>query len=223
MRTWGSANCQGSEQLLEEKFRLYWSLPEEFTLKGGVMMRLTEEFIKNIGQDVIQHSEFSHLDEYRFDEKKKYDLFISHSFQDRSLVFGLTRLFTDTGYNVYVDWIDDKNLNRDDVTVETASLLRNRISNSKGLAYVATDNIAGSKWCPWELGIADGMGKKTCILPIMKKGYAGREYLNLYPYLEYLQYKGKTQFEFWITDQAKKANYTSLKKWLAGGQLLEHK
>lgn len=38
----------------------------------------------------------------------------------------------------------------------TAELVRTRIDDSIGLAYVATSNISDSKWFPWELGYADG-------------------------------------------------------------------
>ena len=42
-----------------------------------------------------------------FDAAQNYDLFISHSFKDKDLVTGLYHLFTQAGYKVYIDWIDE--------------------------------------------------------------------------------------------------------------------
>ena len=46
-----------------------------------------------------------------------------------------------------------------------------------------------SKWCPWELGLFDGISNgKCCILPVIKEKkdfYKGQEYLGMYPYLSY--------------------------------------
>ena len=183
-------------------------------------MILTEEIIRSAGQSFLQHSQFSH---HRFDEAKdNYDLFISHSFQDRTLISGLYALFEDAGYSVYVDWIEDSDLNRQEVTARTADLLRKRINSSKGLAYIATDNIKQSKWCPWELGIADGMGKRTCIFPVMDRKYNGLEYLKLYPYMDYGKIRGTNSDEFWIHDIDSKSKYINLRKWLAGQPLIDH-
>ena len=54
--------------------------------------------------------------------------------------------------------------------IPTANVIKKRISNCKGLSYIATRNIINSKWCPWELGLADGMlNGKSCILPVMEE------------------------------------------------------
>lgn len=125
-----------------------------------------------------------------FKDNIGYDLFISHSFTDQNLVRKLRAFFKDRGFNVYVDWIDDAQLDRTNVTSDTAELIKHRISQCKALAYITTRNIASSKWCPWELGVADGLLGKVCILPFLegnKEQYAfrGREYLGLYPYLSF--------------------------------------
>lgn len=114
-----------------------------------------------------QYDTFSNKQTFRYDEADKYDLFISHSFSDKELVVGLRYLFAKVGYRVYVDWIDDPTLNRSNVKATTANVVKNRIKYIKGLAYVSTANIVSSKWCPWELGVADGMHDRACILPIM--------------------------------------------------------
>lgn len=57
-------------------------------------------------------------------------------------------LFNIAGYSVYVDWINDKSLDRNNVSSETANVIKNRISNCKGLPYIATRNIINLKWRP---------------------------------------------------------------------------
>lgn len=86
-------------------------------------------------------------------------MFISHSFLDKKLILTLIDLFNNAGYSVYVDWINDKTLDRNNVSPKTAKVIKNRISDCKGLSYIATGNIINSKWCPWELGLADGYAK----------------------------------------------------------------
>lgn len=100
------------------------------------------------------------------DSKKqiaKYDIFLSHSSLDKRDILSLVDLFVDAGYAVYVDWIEDEELDRTDVTPKTAQLLKKRMNSSQGLAYVASTNTAQSKWCPWELGYFDGKKKKDVV------------------------------------------------------------
>lgn len=189
-------------------------------------MILTNEFLirESIKRDIGYESETRILNENHsiFSKKDSYDLFISHSFLDKKLILTLMDLFNIAGYSVYVDWINDKNLDRNNVSSRTANVIKNRISNCKGLSYIATRNIVNSKWCSWELGLADGMlNGKSCILPVMEESctFKGLEYLGLYPYIEYEKISGKSIYEFWIIDQYDSSRYTSLRKWLYGAEL----
>lgn len=109
---------------------------------------------------------------------KKYDIFLSHSSLDKKLVLTLVNLFNEAGYSVYVDWIEDTQLDRSNVNKSTAEVLQNRMSSSSGLSYVTTSNSTNSKWCPWELGYFDGKKNGRCsILPIMDSSvFHGQEY-----------------------------------------------
>ena len=153
-----------------------------------------------------------------FDAAENYDLFISHSFTDKDLVTGLYHLFSQAGYKVYIDWIDDSSLDRKSVTPETAAIIKRRIKSSKGAAYIATTNSIMSKWCPWELGVSDGMHDRVCILPVMNYSFKGHEYLGLYPYLEYGLVTGGQQNEFWVHDQQDRTKYVTLRVWLNGSK-----
>ena len=164
-------------------------------------MILTNEFLRreSIKRDISNVSETRVLNENYtvFSKKESYDLFISHSSLDKKLILTLIDLFNNAGYSVYVDWIDDKNLDRNNVSPKTANVIKNRISNCRGLSYIATRNIVNSKWCPWELGLADGiLNGKSCILLVMEKSstFKGLKYLGLYPYIEYEKISGTYEF-----------------------------
>jgi hypothetical protein len=118
----------------------------------------------------------------------QFDVFLSHSLSDHELVLGVRELLQNRGLVVYVDWVQDSQLNRNSITVETAEVLRQRMRASKSLLYVATANSTHSKWMPWELGYFDGFrGGSIGVLPVVQNQSdrpAGQEYLLLYPTVE---------------------------------------
>lgn len=120
---------------------------------------------------------------------KIYDIFLSHSTTDSEQVLGLKLILEDLGYSVYVDWIDDPQLDRSKVTKATADTLRERMKSCKALFYAYSVNATSSKWMPWELGYFDGVKQKAALLPIRQStynntdSYTGSEYLGLYYYI----------------------------------------
>jgi hypothetical protein len=118
---------------------------------------------------------------------KTYDVFLSHSVRDADLILGMKGIFEDLGYSVYVDWIEDPQLDRTKVTSATAEKLRQRMNSSKSLFFVTTSNAESSRWMPWECGFFDGKKEKVAIVPIQatstNNAYSGQEYLGLYPYV----------------------------------------
>ncbi|MGG7598717.1 toll/interleukin-1 receptor domain-containing protein [Pseudomonas sp. WC1] len=115
----------------------------------------------------------------------KFDVFLSHSINDAELVLGVKVLLEEMGKKVYVDWVDDPELDRSQVNKHTAERLRGRMKQSDTLLYIATENATNSKWMPWELGYFDGhKPNKVAILPVLEKEsqkFEGQEYLGLYP------------------------------------------
>lgn len=55
--------------------------------------------------------------------EKVYDIFLSHSASDTAMIAGLSLELEDLGFSVYVDWIEDPELDRSKVTKKTAKLL----------------------------------------------------------------------------------------------------
>ena len=179
-------------------------------------MMLTTGELKVAAENAKRTMKYETYASKRFNSYITYDLFISHSFKDKDLIIGLYHLFDRAGYNVYIDWIDDSLLSRDNVTDKTAAIIRQRIRQSKGLSYIATANITSSKWCPWELGVSDGMHGRACILPVLYGIFKGQEYLGLYPYLEYRDSSEALRADFYIHSHKDSSRCISLRSWLNG-------
>src|SRR5665647_556396 len=190
-------------------------------------MILTKTFLRNqaVDRKINEFSTTTILNENRQISELKhtatgklFDLFISHSSLDKKLVLTLVDLFNDAGYSVYVDWINDKQLDRNSITKETAQTIKTRVLESSGLSYIATQNATNSKWCPWELGIADGLKNgRVCICPVLDNSqdtFVGQEYLGIYPYLVYTKEEKSGKDNFWVHDSANKKKYVVLSSWL---------
>ena len=196
-------------------------LSKSYLLREAERRNISEYGTKN-DQIIYENAEI-HTRYDSVQKRKIYDVFLSHSSLDKKLVLTLVNLFNEAGYSVYVDWIEDTQLDRNNVNKNTAQVLRNRMNGSRGLAYVATGNAINSKWCPWELGYFDGKkNERCCILPIMEsQNFQGQEYLGLYPYMQYAQVSGEDRNEFWIYNQGTN-EYVILRSWLDGSEPYRH-
>lgn len=107
--------------------------------------------------------------------------FICHSHHDSYLVQGLSQVLTESGWRVYVDWLDTEmpsSPNR-----ETAQKIKNKIVEFDFFLFLATHNSMASRWCPWEIGYADGKKDLSRILVVPTTDGTtthGSEYLQLY-------------------------------------------
>lgn len=147
----------------------------------------------------------------------RFDVFLSHSIRDAEVVLGAKRLLEETGKTVYVDWIEDPSLDRNNITPATASLIRTRMKQSAALFYLHSSSSGSSKWMPWELGYFDGYNGNVAIFPIVGAGVAsfkGQEYLGLYPYVDISMVSGTGRREPFIHRSA--GDYASFATWRSG-------
>ena len=149
----------------------------------------------------------------------QFDIFLSHSYQDADTILGTKIILEEVyKYKVYVDWINDRQLSRDDINSETAQTLRQRMMQSRSLFYATSDNATNSKWMPWELGFKDGHNQKAAIMPLLNtnissNSYKGQEYLGVYPYVTHGQDNSGRE-RLWIrTDER---TYVDFDSWLQG-------
>lgn len=109
-------------------------------------------------------------------------VFLSHSSRDKDLAFLVKVALEALGISVYIDWLDAGLPN--EVSVETARVLREKIETNRFFLLLATNNAADSRWVPWELGFADGRKGESsvAIIEINRDGetFRGSEYFGLY-------------------------------------------
>jgi len=192
------------------------------------MSTITQSEIKRLGELESANMEKSAsmiLNEIAKSQKreKSYDVFFSHSFKDAITILGLKRKIESFGYSVYIDWIEDPKLDRTQVNINTAELLRKRMNNCKSLFYATTRNSTKSKWMPWECGYFDGYKKKSAIFPITvfkQDAYKGQEYLGLYPYVTEGKIKLTQKNILWVRQS--KSVYCSFDQWLNGKEPYQH-
>lgn len=115
-------------------------------------------------------------------------VFLSHSHHDKAIVEQAKVFFENLGMRIYVDWADETMPERTNGT--TATRIKNQIiSGNDKFVLLATNNAVASKWCNWEVGIADALKlkeKKIAILPLAENSgtWNGNEYLQIYPRIE---------------------------------------
>jgi hypothetical protein len=107
--------------------------------------------------------------------------FLCHSHKDTALAEGVDKYFRRMGWSVYIDW---KDLSMPEKPNEvTAKKIKNRILTTNYFLFLATENSMSSKWCPWEIGIADvSKGVDDIFIIPTSSGFStfGNEYLGLY-------------------------------------------
>ena len=151
------------------------------------MAYYTEAYFRNYPER-LNENQRAFSSSARSNLETKFDIFISYNIHDKTIIRGLYNELTELGYRVYVDFIIDRDLNRSNVTLETAQTIRRRLLNSKSLVYAQSPTAAMSKWMPWELGVVDGHTKQCAVLPILLHGFEGyskQEYLKLYPIIKH--------------------------------------
>jgi hypothetical protein len=107
--------------------------------------------------------------------------FLCHSHKDSDLAKGLQVELLEHGWDLYIDWDDDEMPEKPDRT--TARRIQSKIKSCDWFLYLATPNSSTSRWCPWEIGYADGVKIIDKILIVATHDGShtyGAEYLNLY-------------------------------------------
>lgn len=112
--------------------------------------------------------------------------FLCHSHKDRQLAEGLVTLLAQHGWTLYIDWKDSEMPERPNR--ETAERIQERIRSCAYFLFLATSNSMQSRWCPWEIGYADGKKTLDEILIVPTRDAAntyGNEYLELYRRIDF--------------------------------------
>jgi len=116
----------------------------------------------------------------------KQTAFLSHSHKDADLAKRLQTFLQKNGWHVYIDWQDTSMPSKPNAV--TAEKIRAKIKRLDWFLYLATHNSAASRWCPWEIGYADGVkqhGRIVIVPTVDDSGQShGNEYLDLYRHVD---------------------------------------
>ena len=105
------------------------------------------------------------LDENTIQSKKRFDVFISHSFKDSEVVKKVIATLNAQGLHCYCDWLSDNDfLKRALVSDYTAAVLKKRIEQSTKILFIHTDNSmtgasVNSPWIAMELEFGQSTNK----------------------------------------------------------------
>ena len=142
-------------------------------------------------------------------------IFLSHSHYDKEVIEQAKIFFENLGIKIYVDWADETMPQKTNGT--TANKIKNQIIlNNDKFILLATNNAVVSKWCNWEVGIADPFklsDKKMALLPLAENSgsWEGNEYLQIYPHIEKNpRVHGGEGYYVWYPDDT----WDTLEDWL---------
>ena len=104
------------------------------------------------------------------ESKKKYDIFISHSYLDKDLVTSIKNALNLQNLSCYYDWTSDQDfLKRTLISDYTKEVLKKRIEQSEIFFLLLTNNVIAedkiiSDWIDMEIEYAKSLGKKIYCL-----------------------------------------------------------
>lgn len=159
---------------------------------------------------------------------KRYDVFLSHSYLDKTIIYQLNALLEDKlGLDVYVDWIENPLVDRSSVTAANAKELRDVMGRCDTTLYATSVNASTSTWMPWELGYSDAKHGKVAVLPVADAfatiaAYKTQQFVGLYPYIDLAAPKGATNQILWVNDPDNSLRYRKFSEWKLDGQLKDN-
>jgi len=120
-------------------------------------------------------------------DKTKPMIFLSHKYDEFSILQDVIAFLKQEGVDVYVDWMDNEMPAY--TNGATAVRLKDKIKFADKFILVATPEAINSKWCNWELGLGDAAKyiENIALFPINKasQSFRGAEYLRIYPYIDF--------------------------------------
>lgn len=185
------------------------------------MAIFTSNYLKNVSRSRTLNENIT-LSAQRSTPHSRFDIFLCHSYLDKEEVEGLYLELTRRGLKVYVDWIIDPHLDRNNVTKESAELVRKRLRSSSSLLLAISHNAEVSKWVPWELGYVDGNTQRCALVPVSKDNenrntFHRSEYLKLYPFIE--KPNDLSTFSDRLFAVEDTYNYVDFQSWLKGSEV----
>jgi hypothetical protein len=170
-------------------------------------MPISQVLLKNISGSPEAINEFDRYFASEVNGNKR--AFLCHSHYDNRIASGLALLFKNIGVELYIDWLDHTMPDKPDVF--TAKKIQDKIFKSHYFFFLATGCAKHSRWCPWEIGYANGIKKDIYIIPTSDgQSSFGNEYLDLYPCIDVNSANQNLILENFIIHRPEQGNTTQL-------------
>jgi len=122
------------------------------------------DYKEDIGKGPLDIMEEFYRNKY-IQTKKDFDVFISHSLANTSLVDEVVQYLNNIGLVAFVDWKSDKeDLKRSKANQYTADVIKLRMRQSKCLLLIRTTESDASIWVSWELGYFSALERSIAVL-----------------------------------------------------------
>lgn len=146
----------------------------EHLQKVGAFVKLRKKFKGKVKSYVEERDDFNmtprdlaeRIENDTIQNKKSYDVFISHSYKDSKVVLKLKEQLNFHNISVYCDWTNDNDFLRRELASEyTKLVLKKRIEQSRVILFIKTDNSMDcnnellSTWIKMEIDIANETSK----------------------------------------------------------------
>lgn len=121
----------------------------EHLQKTGKFVKLRKNFKGKTKQYMVERDAFDVVPEDLYERirnntvqcKKFYDVFVSHSYLDSSIVISIKNELNRKNINVYCDWTSDNDfLRRESFSEYTKMVLKKRIEQSNAVLFIKTEN-----------------------------------------------------------------------------------
>lgn len=163
-------DCERNDQIRNMAFRhlqnigKYVKLRKKFKGKKKLYMTEKSDFVMTPA-DLVKLIENNNVQ-----NGKSYDVFISHSSKDSSIVKSIIRSLNKHGFNNYCDWTSDREfLKRELVSDYTKVVLQKRMEQSRSLLFVRTENSIVSDWVKFELDYYNQLGRTIYCVDFIKE------------------------------------------------------
>lgn len=137
--------------------------------KTGHYVRLRKNYVGKQKKYMVEKSDFyvtpqdlaKRLDEQEsVQNRKHYDIFISHSSKDAKQIRQIIHILNEQGLVCYCDWTSDSDfLKRSMVSDYTKEVLKKRLLQSNDLLFISSENSRNSEWVNFELDYYRDNGK----------------------------------------------------------------
>ncbi|EDT75429.1 toll/interleukin-1 receptor domain-containing protein [Clostridium butyricum] len=136
---------------------------KEYMLEKTEFNMTPADLVKRIENNTVQN-------------RKSYDVFISHSSKDSSIVKKVIKALNKQGLTCYCDWTSDNDfLKRNMVSDFTKEVLKKRLQQSKKLLLVKSDRAINSWWVNFEIQYFEKLSKPLYYINLDNQGVFNEE------------------------------------------------